>query len=79
MVETRSSPHVQSPAFDVTGHLVGRQGDDDEAYRIDGIEHLDPFLMSVVSASDHWLYLSSAGGFTAGRVDASQPRGSPSA
>ncbi len=72
MVEKRSFPLPQSRALDVEGRLVGRQGDEDEAYRIDGIEHLDPFLMSVVSASDHWLYLSSSGGFTAGRVDASR-------
>lgn len=27
-----------------------------------------PFLMSVVSDSDHWMYLSSTGGLTAGRI-----------
>jgi hypothetical protein len=72
MLEIRSSPHVVSAVGDVTGRLIGREGDADEAYRIDGVEHLEPFLMSVVSASDHWLYLSSTGGLTAGRVDASR-------
>lgn len=36
------------------------------------IEHVDrmsPFLMSVVSDSDFWLFVGSNGGFTAGRVD----------
>jgi hypothetical protein len=69
MLETRSSLHAASTTGGVTGRLVGGEGDREEAYRIDGVEHLDPFLMSVVSASDHWLYLSSTGGLTAGRVD----------
>lgn len=34
------------------------------------VDRLPPFLVSVVSASDHWLYASSAGGLAAGRVDA---------
>jgi hypothetical protein len=32
------------------------------------VDQLPPFLMSVVSASDHWLFVSSRGGLTAGRV-----------
>ncbi|MDX2015722.1 MAG: hypothetical protein SFW67_36345 [Myxococcaceae bacterium] len=31
------------------------------------VDRLQPFLMSVVSASDHWLFVSSRGGLTAGR------------
>jgi len=31
------------------------------------VDQLTPFLMSVVSASDHWLFISSRGGLTAGR------------
>jgi len=31
------------------------------------VDQLPPFLMSVVSASDHWLFVSSRGGLTAGR------------
>ena len=31
------------------------------------VDQLPPFLMSVVSASDHWLFISSRGGLTAGR------------
>jgi len=36
-------------------------------YTIDGYDHMDPFFMSVISHSDHWMYLSSLGGLTAGR------------
>ena len=35
---------------------------------IPDVDRLRPFLVSVVSPSDHWLYASSAGGLTAGRV-----------
>jgi hypothetical protein len=34
-------------------------------YTIDGYDHMDPFFMSIISYSDHWLYLSSRGGLTA--------------
>ena len=36
-------------------------------YRIGNYDRLRPFFMSIVSDSDHWLYLSSNGGLTAGR------------
>ncbi|MCA9970053.1 MAG: hypothetical protein KC425_07555, partial [Anaerolineales bacterium] len=39
-------------------------------YRIAHVDQLPPFLMSLVSASDHWLFIASNGGLTAGRVDA---------
>ncbi len=36
-------------------------------YAIQDYDRLEPFLMSVVSDSDHWMFLSSNGGLTAGR------------
>ena len=36
-------------------------------YRIANYDRMDPFFMSVVSASNHWLFISSNGGLTAGR------------
>jgi len=41
-----------------------------DAYRISNYDRLAPFTMSVVSSSDLWMYVSSHGGLTAGRVDA---------
>lgn len=41
--------------------------DGDLYYSIQDYDRLDPFLMSVVSDSDHWMFLSSNGGLTAGR------------
>jgi hypothetical protein len=39
-------------------------------YRIDGVEAMAPFLMTVVSDSDLWMFVSSTGALTAGRIDA---------
>ena len=35
---------------------------------IRNVERMDPFFVSVISADDHWLFVSSSGGLTAGRV-----------
>ncbi len=39
-------------------------------YRIDGVDQLDPFLMTVTSSSDLWMFISSRGSLTAGRTSA---------
>jgi hypothetical protein len=39
-------------------------------YRIRDVDGMDPFFMSIVSASDHWMFISSLGGLTAGRRNA---------
>ncbi len=41
-----------------------------EMYRIPEYDRLEPFLISVTSESDLWMYISSTSGLTAGRVDA---------
>ncbi len=41
-----------------------------EWYRIDGYDLLDPFLVSVVSPTDQWMWVSSSGALTAGRRSA---------
>ena len=41
-----------------------------EHYRIDRVEEMPPFLMTVVSDTDLWMFVSSTGALTAGRVDA---------
>ena len=52
----------------VTGGLTVLDGV--EYYRIDGVEELAPFLMTVVSDVDLWMFVSSTGALTAGRIDA---------
>lgn len=41
-------------------------------YRVVGVERMAPFLMSVVSDGDRWMFVSSSGALTAGRRDATQ-------
>jgi len=55
----------QAPTAEVVG---GFETIDGERYsRIDNVDQMDPFLMSVVSDSDAWLFVGSNGPFTAGR------------
>ena len=46
-------------------HVVGR-----EWYEIRNHDRLPPFFLSLVSSSDHWWFVASTGGMTAGRRDA---------
>ena len=39
-------------------------------YRIAHYDQMPPFFMSLVSSTDHWLFISSTGGLTAGRTNA---------
>jgi hypothetical protein len=43
--------------------------DGEACYRITDYDAMSPFLMSLASDTDIWMYISSAGGLTAGRVD----------
>ncbi|NWF78503.1 MAG: hypothetical protein HXY37_00455 [Chloroflexi bacterium] len=50
----------------VSGGFVDLDGT--RFYRIAGVDRLEPFLISLVSAADHWFFIASSGGLTAGRV-----------
>lgn len=39
-------------------------------YRIHHYDAMEPFFMSIVSSSNHWLFISSSGGLSAGRATA---------
>lgn len=54
---------------DAAGRWVQRDGD--TFYRIADFEGLTPFFLSVPSDTDLWMFITSGGGLTAGRVDAS--------
>jgi len=41
-------------------------------YRIQNYDQMPPFFMSLVSSSNHWFFISSTGGLTAGRVNPEQ-------
>lgn len=42
----------------------------EQFYKIENYDRMNPFLVSIVSNSDHWLFISSKGGLTAGRRNA---------
>ena len=50
----------------VSGEFINMAGE--RYYAIRNVDEMAPFFISVVSNSDHWLFVSSTGGLTAGRV-----------
>ena len=44
--------------------------DNENFYKISNVDDLRPFFMSIVSDSNHWMFISSNGGLTAGRKNA---------
>jgi len=50
----------------VSGEFVDLDGE--RHYVIRNVDRMPPFLVSVISSADHWLFVSSTGGLTAGRV-----------
>lgn len=50
----------------VTGEFVSIDGE--RYYVIRNVDHIPPFFISVISDSDHWLFIASNGGMTAGRT-----------
>jgi hypothetical protein len=56
---------IPEPSSEVDGKLVDFQGE--RFYRIGNVQRMPPFFMSLVSDADHWLFVGSNGGLTAGR------------
>jgi len=52
------------------GEFVDLRGE--RYYVIRDVDRLSPFLVNLVSSDDHWLFVSSTGGMTAGRVSRDQ-------
>ena len=50
----------------VSGEFVTLDGE--RYYAIHNVDKMAPFFISVISSADHWLFVSSTGGLTAGRV-----------
>jgi hypothetical protein len=72
-MKTKSSLNPVSPSTEAlpgipVGEFVCLEGE--KYYRISAYDRLDPFLMSVPSDTDLWMFVTSGGGLTAGRVDA---------
>ena len=60
-----SETPVKPAAREATGSFVDHEGE--RFYRIADFDSMQPFFMSLVSDSDHWLFISSTGSLTAGR------------
>lgn len=58
---------LNPPDAKPVGAFVDLEGE--RYYRISNVDAMAPFLMSLVSESDHWLFVSSNGALTAGRQD----------
>lgn len=52
---------------EITGKLVSF--DNESYYKIENNDAMRPFFMSIVSDSNHWMFISSNGGLSAGRKD----------
>jgi hypothetical protein len=51
--------------LEITGELITIEGE--VYYKISNSDQMRPFFMSLVSNSDHWMFISSNGGLSAGR------------
>ncbi len=58
---------IKATDFKVAGSYVDRDGE--RFYKIENYHLMPPFFMSIVSESDHWLFISSNGALSAGRKD----------
>ena len=56
--------------LEVKGEYVALLGE--TFFKIENFDGMEPFFMSIVSSSNHWLFISSTGGLSAGRVSAEQ-------
>ncbi|EKO3643927.1 hypothetical protein M3925_000473 [Vibrio metschnikovii] len=50
----------------VSGRFIDLLGE--RYYKISHVDNMEPFFISIVSASDHWLFISSTGSLSAGRI-----------
>lgn len=62
------SSEMQNQPNAVSGDFV--RIENEEFYKISGYDCMRPFFVSLVSHSDHWLFISTTGGLSAGRANA---------
>ncbi len=61
-----TNENINNLSTDVSGKFVAIEGD--KYYQIANADQMKAFFISVVSASDHWLFISSTGSLSAGRI-----------
>jgi len=64
--EEKIERQATAAASAVSGEFVDLAGE--RHYVVRNVDRMPPFLVSVISSTDHWLFVSSYGGLTAGRV-----------
>ena len=62
----RMTATVAALSREVSGEFVDLDGE--RYYVIRNADGMPPFFISVISSADHWLFISSSGGLTAGRI-----------
>lgn len=53
-----------------TTHLDTVEINQETFFKIENVNQMNPFFMTIVSDVDHWMFISSTGGLTCGRVNA---------
>ncbi len=66
MQETRTPGRDDAGNDSVSGEFIDLAGE--RYYAIRNVDRLAPFFISIISHDDHWLFVSSTGGLSAGRV-----------
>ena len=66
--QTTSMDELETNDKSITMEMVNLDGE--SYYKIAHVDAMRPFFMSIVSNSNHWLFISSNGGLSAGRKNA---------
>ncbi|MFT5558467.1 MAG: hypothetical protein ACJAXN_002695 [Psychromonas sp.] len=64
--QSKKVDQMENLSNNVSGKFIVIDGD--KYYQIKNADQMAPFFISVVSASDHWLFISSTGCLSAGRI-----------
>ncbi|ABM02404.1 conserved hypothetical protein [Psychromonas ingrahamii 37] len=64
--QSKKVDQMENLSNSVSGKFIAIDGD--KYYQIKNVDQMAPFFISVVSASDHWLFISSTGCLSAGRI-----------
>ncbi|WP_298492665.1 hypothetical protein [uncultured Algibacter sp.] len=67
-ISTNSNHSVSSETRKITSEMITLNGE--SYFKISNSDKMRPFFMSIVSDSNHWMFISSNGGLTAGRKNA---------
>ena len=60
----------QTNPLEPEGELIKIGGD--WFFKISNVDNMPPFFMSIVSDANHWMFIGSNGGLSAGRKDCNQ-------